>query len=271
MESTIIQTSNQEYKGIPCQKERGKQARSPSSFYQKASTEPASPRREEEQEKDLEEAIFPKLHNPKDPKRCHGQYLQHSQNLDEIHIQRGTKNETTSFPKEINFSPEVVNTLTIIKNSILPLKDIKISLLSLQEINNGLSSLTKIFIQNKKEIDKIKFMVENNKLKIIIDNNQKLIQGKQKLYKYIKDIKEKTLTINYDGIIDNLTEKLTKLSISVEIFEEKTQSNQKLLLEHVEKHDEERMNLKDDIQSEIRLMTGKSNKINEANLNIPKL
>ncbi|MBW0507335.1 hypothetical protein O181_047050 [Austropuccinia psidii MF-1] len=33
MESTIIQASNQEDKGIQCQKERGKQGISPSSFY----------------------------------------------------------------------------------------------------------------------------------------------------------------------------------------------------------------------------------------------
>ncbi|MBW0516328.1 hypothetical protein O181_056043 [Austropuccinia psidii MF-1] len=71
--------------------------------------------------------------------------------------------------------------------------------------------------------------------------------------------------------IDNLTEKLNKLSISVERFEEKTSSNQKLLLDHVEKSDEARMNLKDDIQSEIRLITEKMDKINEANLNMPKL
>ncbi|MBW0509627.1 hypothetical protein O181_049342 [Austropuccinia psidii MF-1] len=51
MESTIIQASNQEDNIIPCQKERGKQGRSPSSFYQKASSQPASPRREEDQEK----------------------------------------------------------------------------------------------------------------------------------------------------------------------------------------------------------------------------
>ncbi|MBW0504739.1 hypothetical protein O181_044454 [Austropuccinia psidii MF-1] len=43
MESAIIQTSNQKYQVIPCQKEGGNQGRSPSSFYQKA------PRREEEQ------------------------------------------------------------------------------------------------------------------------------------------------------------------------------------------------------------------------------
>ncbi|MBW0583719.1 hypothetical protein O181_123434 [Austropuccinia psidii MF-1] len=83
-ESTIIQASNQEYKGIPCQKEIGKQGRSPSSFYQQASIQPTSPRREEEQEKELEENIFPKLEDPKNLKRFHGQCLQHGQNLDGI-------------------------------------------------------------------------------------------------------------------------------------------------------------------------------------------
>ncbi|MBW0556962.1 hypothetical protein O181_096677 [Austropuccinia psidii MF-1] len=71
--------------------------------------------------------------------------------------------------------------------------------------------------------------------------------------------------------IDNLTEKLNKLSISVEIFEEKTSSHQKLLLDHVEKIDEARMHLKDDIQSEIRLITEKIHKINEANSDMPNL
>ncbi|MBW0502140.1 hypothetical protein O181_041855 [Austropuccinia psidii MF-1] len=71
--------------------------------------------------------------------------------------------------------------------------------------------------------------------------------------------------------IDNLTEKLNNLSISVEGFVEKTSSHQKLLLEHVKKSDEARRNIKDDIQSEIRLITEKMDKINEANLNMPKL
>ncbi|MBW0545905.1 hypothetical protein O181_085620 [Austropuccinia psidii MF-1] len=138
-------------------------------------------------------------------------------------------------------------------------------------MNNNLSTLKKVVLQNKKEIDNIKFIVENNKPRVLIDNNQKLIQGQQELYEYIKEIKDTTLTINYDMSIDNLTEKLSNLSIYVEIFEEKTSSNQKLLLDHVEKSNEERMNLKDDIQSEIRLITEKMDKINEANLNMPKL
>ncbi|MBW0503095.1 hypothetical protein O181_042810 [Austropuccinia psidii MF-1] len=248
MESTIIQALNQEDKGIQFQRERGKQGRSPKSFYQKASSQPTSPRREEEQEKELEEAIFPKLQDTKNPKRCHGQCLKNCQNLDGIQGQRGTKNETTSFPKEITLSPDVVNTLTEIKNSILPLKDMKNCLLSLQEIDNSLSSLTKIVAQ-KKGIDNIKFIVENNKPEILIDNIQNLIQRQQELYKYMNNIKEKTLTINYDVIIDNLTEKLNKLSIHVEKFEEKTSSYKKLLLDHVGKSDKAIMNLQDDIQA----------------------
>ncbi|MBW0472200.1 hypothetical protein O181_011915 [Austropuccinia psidii MF-1] len=117
MESTIIQTSNQKDQVIPCQKGGGNKGRSPS--------QPTSPRREEEQEKELEKTIFRKLQDSKNPKRCHGKCLQIGQNLDVIQGQGGKKNETTSFPKEITLSPDVVNTLTEIKNSILPLKEIK--------------------------------------------------------------------------------------------------------------------------------------------------
>ncbi|MBW0545833.1 hypothetical protein O181_085548 [Austropuccinia psidii MF-1] len=96
-------------------------------------------------------------------KKCHRQCLQHGQNLDGIKRQRRTKNEKTSFPNKMTLSPDVLSTLTQIKNSFFLSKYIKNGLLSLQEINNNLSSLTKIVIQNKKEIDKIKFMVENIK------------------------------------------------------------------------------------------------------------
>ncbi|MBW0493161.1 hypothetical protein O181_032876 [Austropuccinia psidii MF-1] len=224
-----------------------------------------SPRREEEQEKELEKTIFPRLQDSKNPKRCRGQ------NLDGIQGQGGTKNETNSFPKEITLYPDVVNTLTEIKNSILPLEEIKNSSSSFKEMNNNLSSLTKIVVQNKKETDNIKFIVENNKTKALIKNTQELIQGQQELYKYIKDIKDKNFTINYDVSIDNLTERLNKLSISVERFQKNTSSHQKLFLDHMEKRYEARMKLKDDIQSAIRLITEKRDKINEANLNIPKL
>ncbi|MBW0561709.1 hypothetical protein O181_101424 [Austropuccinia psidii MF-1] len=130
IESTIIQTSNQKDQGIPCQKEGSNQGRSASSFYQKAPSQPTSPRREEEQEKELEKTIFPKVKDSKHPKRFHGKWLQYGQNLDGIQGQGGTKNETTSFPKETTLSPDVVNASTEIKNSIFPLKEIKNSLLS---------------------------------------------------------------------------------------------------------------------------------------------
>ncbi|MBW0580683.1 hypothetical protein O181_120398 [Austropuccinia psidii MF-1] len=71
--------------------------------------------------------------------------------------------------------------------------------------------------------------------------------------------------------IDNITEKLNKSSIYVEKFEEKTSSHQKLVLDHVEKSDEARMNLKDDNKNEIRLIPEKMDKISEANFNMPKL
>ncbi|MBW0574477.1 hypothetical protein O181_114192 [Austropuccinia psidii MF-1] len=46
MESTVIQASNQKDQGVSHQKEGGKQGRSPSSFYQQASSQPTSQRRE---------------------------------------------------------------------------------------------------------------------------------------------------------------------------------------------------------------------------------
>ncbi|MBW0582417.1 hypothetical protein O181_122132 [Austropuccinia psidii MF-1] len=71
--------------------------------------------------------------------------------------------------------------------------------------------------------------------------------------------------------IASLTEELNKLSISAEIFEEKTELNQELNLDHVEKSDEARMTLKDEIGSERRLITEKINKMIDPNLNMTKL
>ncbi|MBW0580698.1 hypothetical protein O181_120413 [Austropuccinia psidii MF-1] len=173
MESTIIQTSNQQDQGVPLQKEGGNQGICPSSFYQKAPSQHTPPRREEEQEKELERSILPKLHDSKNPKIGHGKCFQHGQNLDGIQGQGGAK-KTTTFPKEITLSLDVQNNLTEVANSILAPKEIKKSLLSLQERKNTLSYLTKIIIQNKKESDNIKFIVENNKPRVSIDNTQKI-------------------------------------------------------------------------------------------------
>ncbi|MBW0511107.1 hypothetical protein O181_050822 [Austropuccinia psidii MF-1] len=64
-----------EDKLVPCQKEGGKQERSPSRFYQKASGQQTSPIREKEQEKELKETIFPKMLDFKNAKRFHGKCL----------------------------------------------------------------------------------------------------------------------------------------------------------------------------------------------------
>ncbi|MBW0510880.1 hypothetical protein O181_050595 [Austropuccinia psidii MF-1] len=156
MESTVIQPSNQKDQGVALQKEGGKQGGSPISFYQQALSQPTSPRREEEEEKNWRKPYYPSYRIPKIQKE-------------------------TPFPKEITLSPDFENTLIELKDSILPVEDIKNSLFSLQDINNSLLSLPKIVVKNKKEIDNIKFIVENNKSKVLIDNTQKLIQGQQEL------------------------------------------------------------------------------------------
>ncbi|MBW0470611.1 hypothetical protein O181_010326 [Austropuccinia psidii MF-1] len=95
--NTTIQTSNQKDKGLAQQGKGGKQGRSLSSFYQQVSIQPTSPEREEEQGKQLEETIFPKLQDSKNPKGCHRPRLQNDQKIDGIKGKRGTKNETTPF------------------------------------------------------------------------------------------------------------------------------------------------------------------------------
>ncbi|MBW0504060.1 hypothetical protein O181_043775 [Austropuccinia psidii MF-1] len=111
MEYNIIQTSNQENKGMAQQKERGKQGRSPSSFHKQATTQPTLPKREEEKEKESEETIFPQLQDSKDPKRFHGRFFQHGQKINGIKVKRGEKNEIAIFSKERTLSPDVLNTL----------------------------------------------------------------------------------------------------------------------------------------------------------------
>ncbi|MBW0462779.1 hypothetical protein O181_002494 [Austropuccinia psidii MF-1] len=165
IESTITQASNKKDKVLEQQKEVGKQGRSPSSFYQQDTSQTSSPIEEEEQAKEQEEIIFTMLQDPKNPQRLPGKSLYGIQG------KRGAKNETTPFPKEITLSPDVLNNLTGIRNIILLPKDIK----------NSLLSLTPIVVQNKKELNNIKFMIENNKPEVLIDNSQKLIRGQQDL------------------------------------------------------------------------------------------
>ncbi|MBW0559629.1 hypothetical protein O181_099344 [Austropuccinia psidii MF-1] len=96
MESIIIQTSNQKDKGL----EQKKEGRSPSSFYQKATSQPTSLRREEEHKKQLEETIFPRLQGSNNTKIFHGKCLQHFQKLYEIKGKEGQRMRPPHCPKK---------------------------------------------------------------------------------------------------------------------------------------------------------------------------
>ncbi|MBW0522889.1 hypothetical protein O181_062604 [Austropuccinia psidii MF-1] len=100
MESTLIQTSNQKDQGIPCQKEGGIQGRSPSSFYQQAPSQPTSPRREAEQEKELEETIFPKIQDPKIQKDAMDNVLNMAKTLMEFKDKEEQRMRQPHFPKK---------------------------------------------------------------------------------------------------------------------------------------------------------------------------
>ncbi|MBW0593576.1 hypothetical protein O181_133291 [Austropuccinia psidii MF-1] len=100
MESTIIQTSNQKYQGVPCLKEGGNQGRSPSSFYQQAPSQPTSPRREEEQEKELYKTIFPKLQDSKNQKDAMENVFNMTRNLMEFKDKEEQRMRQPHFPKK---------------------------------------------------------------------------------------------------------------------------------------------------------------------------
>ncbi|MBW0506552.1 hypothetical protein O181_046267 [Austropuccinia psidii MF-1] len=95
MDFTIITTLKQKDEGLSQKKEGVKQGRTPSIFYQEDTSQPTSTRRGEEQEKELEQTIFPKLKDPKTPKGYHVRCLQNGHNLDGI-CQPVTRNQSTS-------------------------------------------------------------------------------------------------------------------------------------------------------------------------------
>ncbi|MBW0504961.1 hypothetical protein O181_044676 [Austropuccinia psidii MF-1] len=100
MKSTIIQTSNQKNQGIACQKEGGNQGKSPSSFYQQAPSLPTSSRREEEQEKELEKTIFPKLQDSKIQKDAMDNVFNMARTLRELKDKEKQRMRQPHFPKK---------------------------------------------------------------------------------------------------------------------------------------------------------------------------
>ncbi|MBW0512041.1 hypothetical protein O181_051756 [Austropuccinia psidii MF-1] len=100
MESTIIQASNQKDKGVPCQKEGGKQGRSPSSFYQKASSQPTSLRREQEQEKEWRKPYYPSNRIPKIQKDAMDNVFKMARSLMEFKDKEEQRMSQPHFPKK---------------------------------------------------------------------------------------------------------------------------------------------------------------------------
>ncbi|MBW0556371.1 hypothetical protein O181_096086 [Austropuccinia psidii MF-1] len=67
---------------------------------EEAPSQPTSPRREEERQKEFEKTIFPKLQDSKNPKRCHGKCLQHGQKLGEFKDKEDQRMRQPHFPKK---------------------------------------------------------------------------------------------------------------------------------------------------------------------------
>ncbi|MBW0518110.1 hypothetical protein O181_057825 [Austropuccinia psidii MF-1] len=100
MESTIIQTSIQKDQGVPFQKEGCNQGRSPSSFYQQAPSQPTSPRRKEEKEKELENTIFPSYRIPKIQKDAMDNVSNMARTLMEFKDKEEQRMRQPHFPKK---------------------------------------------------------------------------------------------------------------------------------------------------------------------------
>ncbi|MBW0578172.1 hypothetical protein O181_117887 [Austropuccinia psidii MF-1] len=90
----------QKDQGVPCQKEGGNQGRSPSSFYQQAPSQPTSPRREEEQEKELERKIFPKLQYSKIQKNSMENFFNMARTLMEFKDKEEERMRQPHLPKK---------------------------------------------------------------------------------------------------------------------------------------------------------------------------
>ncbi|MBW0592415.1 hypothetical protein O181_132130 [Austropuccinia psidii MF-1] len=87
MESTIIQTLNQKDQGVPCQKEE-------------APSQHTSPRGEEEQEKELEKTIFPKLWDSKIQKDVMDNVFNMARTLMEFKYKEEKRMRQCHFPKK---------------------------------------------------------------------------------------------------------------------------------------------------------------------------
>ncbi|MBW0593240.1 hypothetical protein O181_132955 [Austropuccinia psidii MF-1] len=100
MESTIIQTSNQKDQGVPCQKKGGNQGRSPSSFYQKAPSQPIPQKGKKNKKKNWRKPYSPIHRIPKIQKDAMNNNLNMARTLMEFKDKEEQRMRQPHFPKK---------------------------------------------------------------------------------------------------------------------------------------------------------------------------
>ncbi|MBW0524158.1 hypothetical protein O181_063873 [Austropuccinia psidii MF-1] len=100
MDSTIIQASNQEDQGVPCQKERGQQGRSPSSFYQQAPSHPLPQEGKKNKKKNWRKPYSPSYSIPKIQKAAMDNVFNMARTLMEFKGKEEQRMRQPHFPKK---------------------------------------------------------------------------------------------------------------------------------------------------------------------------
>ncbi|MBW0562185.1 hypothetical protein O181_101900 [Austropuccinia psidii MF-1] len=100
MESTIIQASDQEDKGIPFQKERGKKGRGPSSFYQQALTNQLPQEGKNKKKRNLRKPYSPGYRFPRIQKDAMDNVFNMARTLMELKDKEEQRMRQPHFPKK---------------------------------------------------------------------------------------------------------------------------------------------------------------------------
>ncbi|MBW0575073.1 hypothetical protein O181_114788 [Austropuccinia psidii MF-1] len=100
MESTIIQTSNQKHKGIPCQKEGGNQGRSQVAFTRKPQANPLPQEGKKNKKKNWRKPYSPSYRIPKIQKDAMDNVFNMSRTLIEFKNKEEQRMRQPHFPKK---------------------------------------------------------------------------------------------------------------------------------------------------------------------------
>ncbi|MBW0485564.1 hypothetical protein O181_025279 [Austropuccinia psidii MF-1] len=100
MEYTIIQTSNKKDNGLAQQEKGGKQGRSPSSFYQKASSQPTSQEGKKNKKKNWRKPYSPGYKIPRIQKDSMENVFNIARTMMELKRKERQRRRKTNFPKK---------------------------------------------------------------------------------------------------------------------------------------------------------------------------